>query len=64
MATALLGLGLVLVVEGLIYAVAPRVVEDLLAALRAMPVESRRLVGLVALATGVTLVWMAKALGA
>lgn len=64
MATALLGLGLVLVAEGLIYALAPHLVEDMLAALRAMPNEMRRLVGLVALTVGVALVWMAKALGA
>jgi uncharacterized protein len=64
MQTALLALGLVLVVEGLIYAVAPSVVEDLLSALRSMLLEQRRLFGLAAMALGVALVWIAKALGA
>jgi uncharacterized protein len=64
MQTVLLALGLVLVVEGLIYAVAPSVVEDLLAALRSMSLEQRRLFGLAAMALGVALVWIAKALGA
>ncbi len=63
-ATALLALGLVLVVEGLVYALAPWLVEDMLAALRRMPVEQRRLLGLVALGAGVGLLWLAHLLGA
>lgn len=61
---ALLALGLVLIVEGLVYALAPSLVEDLLEALRQMPPEARRLMGLLALVIGVVLVWVAKALGA
>lgn len=64
MAVALLALGLVLVVEGLVWALAPHLVEELLAMLRAMPVETRRLVGLGCLALGVALVWAAYGLGA
>ena len=60
----LLALGLVLIVEGLVYALAPSLVEDLLEALRQMPPEARRLMGLLALVIGVVLVWVAKALGA
>lgn len=59
----LLALGLVLIVEGLVYALAPSLVEDLLAALRAMSLEQRRIVGLIALISGVALVWMAASLG-
>ncbi|WP_204115361.1 DUF2065 domain-containing protein [Shimia biformata] len=62
-ATALLAIGLVLVVEGLVYALAPSLVEDLLAALRALPEEQRRILGLAALGVGVALVWLAHALG-
>lgn len=51
----LTGLGLVLLIEGLVYALAPSLVEDLLAALRAMPIEQRRLVGLAAMAAGAVL---------
>ncbi|HEY9038938.1 MAG TPA: DUF2065 domain-containing protein [Roseovarius sp.] len=64
LAVGVLALGLVLIVEGLIYALAPRIVEDMLAALRAMPPEARRMLGLVAIATGVFLVWLGKTLGA
>lgn len=64
MQTALLALGLVLVVEGLIYAIAPSIVEDLLAALRGMSLDQRRVFGMAAMALGVALVWIAKALGA
>jgi len=62
--TALLALGLVLIVEGLVYALAPSLIEDLLAALSALSLEQRRALGLAALAVGVLLVWMAKTLGA
>jgi uncharacterized protein len=63
-ATAFLALGLVLVVEGLVYALAPWLVEDMLDALRRLTVEQRRLLGLVALGSGVALVWIAHQLGA
>ncbi|MDR9393157.1 DUF2065 domain-containing protein [Roseovarius sp. SYSU LYC5161] len=62
--TALLALGLVLVVEGLVYALAPSIVEQLLAALSQFSDEARRMLGLVALAIGLVLVWAAKTLGA
>ena len=62
--TVFLALGLVLIVEGLVYALAPSLVEQLLVALRALPVETRRLIGLASLAFGLVLVWCAKMLGA
>lgn len=62
--TALLALGLVLVVEGLVYALAPSLIEELLAAMRALTIEQRRLMGLTALVIGVILLWLAKTLGA
>ena len=64
MATILLAFGLVLCVEGLVFALAPNRLEDLLEALRQMPIDLRRVVGLGALALGVALVWAAKSLGA
>ena len=60
----LLAVGLVLIVEGLVYALAPSLIEDLLDMLRALPLETRRMMGLAALAAGVALVWLAKSLGA
>ncbi|PVA10998.1 DUF2065 domain-containing protein [Pelagivirga sediminicola] len=64
LAVGALAFGLVLIVEGLVYALAPRIVEDMLAALRALPVETRRMLGLGALGVGVLLVWLGKTLGA
>ncbi len=63
-ANGLLALGLVLIVEGLAYALAPSLVERLLEALRTIPETARRNLGLMALATGVLMVWIAKSLGA
>jgi len=62
--TALLALGLVLIVEGLVYALAPSLIEDLLEAMRALTLEQRRAIGLAALAVGLVILWLAKALGA
>ncbi len=62
--TVFLALGLVLIVEGLAYALAPSLVEQMLEMLRMLPEATRRNVGLLAMALGVVLVWMAKALGA
>ena len=47
MITALLwGLGLVLVIEGLVYALAPSIVETLLEKLRQVPLGERRRFGI------------------
>jgi uncharacterized protein YjeT (DUF2065 family) len=43
--TVLYGLGLVLVIEGLVYVLAPHFVEKMLVSLKEMPNEQRRLVG-------------------
>ena len=43
--TILHGLGLVLVIEGLVYILAPHFVEKMLVSLKEMPNEQRRLVG-------------------
>lgn len=64
MGIALLALGLVLIVEGLVYALAPSLIEELLAAIKQLNLEQRRLFGLAAMALGVALVWLAKSLGA
>ena len=63
-ANALLALGLVLLLEGLVYVLAPSLVEQLLAALRDIPVEVRRIVGALLAVVGLLLVYGAKALGA
>lgn len=60
MSDLLTGLGLVAVIEGLVLALAPLRFEDILEALRQMDVQTRRVLGLVAVALGVGLVWIAK----
>lgn len=56
----LLGIGLVLVFEGLVLALAPSRIEDMLKVILDIPPETRRMIGLGALAIGTILVWIAK----
>ena len=63
-ATLLLAFGLVLIVEGLVYALAPSIIEQMLLALKSLPIDARRLLGLTSLAIGVVIVWIAKSMGA
>ncbi len=56
----LTGIALVLIIEGLVYALAPSLVERLLEALRTMPIETRRNLGLATVATGLILLWIAR----
>lgn len=63
MSFVLLAIGLVLVVEGLVYALAPsRFLEEALELLRRLPPELRRALGLAAAGTGVVLIWLAQRL--
>lgn len=61
MSEVVLALGLVLAIEGLVLALAPRRIEDVLRLLASLGLEQRRLIGLGALAFGVALVWVAQA---
>jgi len=56
-----LAAGLVLSLEGLVLALVPGRIEDALAMLTRLPVETRRALGLMALAAGVAIVWMVRA---
>lgn len=60
MATILLGLGMVLTMEGLVLALAPSRIEDILEMIRRLSVETRRTLGLAALAAGIFLIWLAE----
>ncbi len=64
MTTLVLAVGLVLVIEGLVFALAPLRLEELLALFARLPPETRRLIGLGAVAAGVGLIWLARSLGA
>ena len=59
METLALGLGLVLVFEGLVFALAPSRLEDLVRLIAETSPETRRMIGLAAIALGVLIVWMA-----
>ena len=58
--TALLAIGFVLVFEGLVLALAPSRLDEIVRMLSQIPVETRRAFGLGAVATGVLLVWLAR----
>lgn len=55
-----LAIGLVLVVEGLVLALAPSRMEDIVKALAEISPDTRRMMGLVAVSLGVFFVWTAK----
>ena len=63
MAWLALGLGLVLVIEGLVFALAPSRLDEIVEIMAKLTPEQRRSIGLVAVALGVGLVWLAKTLG-
>jgi uncharacterized protein YjeT (DUF2065 family) len=60
MSDFLIGIGLVLVIEGLLWALAPRLAFRLLRAAVETPEERLRLGGAAAVAIGVVLVWLAR----
>ena len=62
-ATVIYALGLVLVIEGLAFALAPSRIEDALELLRRLGRDARRLVGLTALTAGIALIGLARWLG-
>ncbi|MEO0944108.1 MAG: DUF2065 domain-containing protein [Pseudomonadota bacterium] len=61
MELVLLGLGLVLVFEGLVLALLPGRLEELIKMISELSVESRRTYGVAAIALGVLLVWLGQA---
>ncbi|NOD75030.1 MULTISPECIES: DUF2065 domain-containing protein [unclassified Ruegeria] len=63
MGMILLAFGLVLIVEGLAYALAPSLIERMLEALRSVPEQARRLMGLLCVISGLILLWGAYQLG-
>ncbi|MEC3862244.1 DUF2065 domain-containing protein [Mesobacterium sp. TK19101] len=52
------GIAMVLVVEGLVYALAPSLLERMLALMSALPENVIRRLGLATLATGVAILWI------
>ncbi|MEQ8368089.1 MAG: DUF2065 domain-containing protein [Roseicyclus sp.] len=60
----ILGLGMVLVIEGLVFALAPSRLDDLLRLMNQIPLETRRLIGLAAVVVGAVLISWALSAGA
>ena len=54
------GVGLVLVIEGLIWALAPATGMRMLSAAASTPQQALRLAGLAAMALGVAIVWLVR----
>lgn len=63
MSVLLLALGLVMIFEGLVYALAPSFLERMLEMLRQMPAEAVRQIGAIVVVIGVIFVWAAFQLG-
>ncbi|MEM1075134.1 MAG: DUF2065 domain-containing protein [Pseudomonadota bacterium] len=63
MSTILLAFGLVMIVEGLAYALAPSVVERMLELLRTLPETAVRQIGWLVVVSGAILVWAAFQIG-
>ena len=63
MSTLLLGPGLVMIVEGLAYALAPSLIERMLEMLRSLPETAVRQMGWLIAVSGLILVWAAWQLG-
>ncbi|SFA94757.1 hypothetical protein SAMN05421688_1771 [Poseidonocella pacifica] len=63
MGDIVLALGLVLILEGLAYALAPSLIVRMLEILRALPETAVRQIGLLAALAGLALLWFAQAMG-
>ncbi|MDF3349038.1 DUF2065 domain-containing protein [Sulfitobacter sp. KE34] len=63
MTLVLLALGSVLIFEGLVYALAPSFLEQMLEMLRRIPEAALRQLGALAVVVGLILVWLAFQLG-
>jgi hypothetical protein len=60
MSDLVLGLGLVLVIEGLLWALAPHMAESFIEAIRELPLGRRRQIGWGCIAAGAFLVWLVR----
>ncbi|MGJ5621346.1 DUF2065 family protein [Sulfitobacter sp. MF3-043] len=63
MTLLLLALGLVMILEGLVYALAPSLLERMLEILSEMPQSAVRQIGALVVVAGLVLVWLAFQIG-
>ncbi len=61
--TVILALGLVLIFEGLVFALAPRRLDDLLRAMADLPFDARRVIGILAVIAGLIVITLARRMG-
>ncbi|MDF3414190.1 DUF2065 domain-containing protein [Sulfitobacter sp. M57] len=64
MSLIFLAFGLVMIFEGLVYALAPSFLERMLEALRQMPEAAVRQIGFLVIVAGLIFVWIAFQIGA
>tara|TARA_B100001123_G_scaffold132359_1_gene153535 strand:- start:482 stop:679 length:198 start_codon:yes stop_codon:yes gene_type:complete len=57
--TLIIALGLVLVLEGLAYALFPQGMKETMRQIQGLPLEALRLMGLIAVTLGAAVVWFA-----
>lgn len=55
-----LALGLVVVIEGLALALAPKRWEDMIRIIAAMSYDKRRFIGLILISVGIVVIWIAR----
>ena len=60
MTDLIVGVGLVLVIEGLAYAAAPEFMKNAMAQMQGVPAQLLRMAGALTLALGVLIVWMVR----
>ena len=58
--TGLWAIGLILVFEGLVYVLAPSMVEAMLQYLKALPIPQRRFIGAIVALMGAIILWAAR----
>lgn len=60
MTDLVVGIGLVLVIEGLAYAIAPALMKSAMVRMQEAPDQALRAVGVLAVALGVVVVWLVR----
>ncbi|MDD7910352.1 MULTISPECIES: DUF2065 domain-containing protein [Pseudovibrio] len=63
MSDLIVALGLVLVIEGIVYALAPTHMKDIFLKMQEVPEQTLRIGGLVAIAIGFVVVWFVRSGG-
>ena len=61
MTDLIVALGLVLVIEGFLYAAFPEQMKAMLVSVQTMPIQTLRMAGVIAFAVGAVVVWIVRA---